>query len=114
MTANENGTLDRDADQQDRPSPSATALCIHCKAKKIHRPRGLCVHCYENPRIREQYPPARKFCNAGLSIRGAGTTPLPTPAAPGSPEKITVLQSRAQVGHELWHSQDAKQDDVDA
>jgi hypothetical protein len=33
--------------------------------------------------------------------------PTPTPAAPGSPEKIAVLEARAAAGLNLWHPADS-------
>ncbi len=30
--------------------------CLHCKADRRLRSRGLCYTCYEHPEIRAQYP----------------------------------------------------------
>jgi hypothetical protein len=44
----------------------------------------------------------------GLGL-GGGARPLPaapTSAVPGSPEKLTVLEQRAESGENLWHPDD--------
>lgn len=32
--------------------------CRHCRKQAGSRGRGLCHHCWSNPDVREQYPPA--------------------------------------------------------
>jgi hypothetical protein len=40
--------------------------------------------------------------------RGQAPPPwAPTPALPGSPEKVAVLRERFRLGQPLWHPQDA-------
>lgn len=34
----------------------------------------------------------------------------PTPALPGSPEKVAILVQRAEMHQSLWHPQDAPMD----
>jgi hypothetical protein len=62
--------------------------------------------------VRELYPSTSKFARRGL---GNGNVfvplpPVPTTAAPGSPEKVTILEQRARLGVSLWHPADAPMD----
>src|SRR4051794_1480050 len=84
-------------------------LCRHCKRSKQNRPRGLCWSCYYRPGVRETFPSTSKFARRGiLDFNGyAATAVRPTSAPPGSPEKVAVLEERAQQGLALWHPQDA-------
>jgi len=62
--------------------------------------------------VRELYPSTSKFARRGLQDFN-GRTPLPvmpTRALPGSPEKVSVLETRARLGHALWHPADAPMD----
>jgi hypothetical protein len=82
--------------------------CRHCHRIPANRPRGLCWTCYYTPGIRARYPSTSKFAHRGLDdFNGApSAAPFPTRALPGSPEKIHVLQERAQCGLALWHPDD--------
>jgi hypothetical protein len=84
-------------------------LCRHCEAHNAHRPRGLCVVCYNDLGIRRLYPPTSRFANRGIGDFSGDVQlpPAPTHALPGTPEKIAVLQQRARLGQQLWHPQDA-------
>jgi hypothetical protein len=86
--------------------------CIHCKKRKINRPRGLCWGCYYAPGVRDLYPPTSKFARHGVEDR-LGQVPLPplaTNALPGSVEKMAVLAQRAAMRVSLWHPDDALPD----
>ncbi len=83
-------------------------LCRHCHQAHVARPRGLCWVCYYTPGVRELYPPTSKFARRGLGLSAArALPPQPTPALPGTPEKIAVLAQRAALRQELWHPDDA-------
>lgn len=83
--------------------------CRHCQMRKPGRPRGLCYTCYYTPGVRALYPSISKFARRGVhDYYGQSILPLfPTPALPGSAEKIAVLQHRASLGVDLWHPDDA-------
>ena len=85
-------------------------MCKHCARSKVNRPRGLCWSCYYTPGVREQYPSTSKFARRGHGVF-QGPVPLPpepTVAAPGTPEKMAVLEMRAKFKMSLWHPQDAR------
>ena len=71
-------------------------LCRHCQKVKSNRPRGLCWSCYYTPGVRDLYPSTSKFARRGVSdFNGrAALSARPTPAAPGSVEKVAVLEER--------------------
>jgi len=62
--------------------------------------------------VREKYPSTSKFARRGVGdFNGrAALSARPTPAAPGSPEKVAVLEERARLGLSLWHPLDAPMD----
>lgn len=81
-------------------------LCRHCKVKRASRPKGLCWGCWT--RHRDRYPSESKFGNRGVpDFSGAGRTPDPTDATPGTPEKVAVLMERCRSRQDLWHPEDA-------
>jgi hypothetical protein len=84
-------------------------LCRHCRCHVASRPRGLCWACYYCTGIRRRYPSTSKYARRGVrDFHGrSALAPLPTPALPGSPEKVAVLRQRARMRVELWHPQDA-------
>jgi len=86
------------------------SVCKHCERSKVNRPRGLCWSCYYTPGVKDMYPSTSKFARRGVgNITGnAPTAPKPTCAAPGSPEKMAVLEERARKHQALWHPQDAQ------
>jgi hypothetical protein len=59
--------------------------------------------------VRDLYPSTSKYGRRGLgNFNGNGKMPpLPTDAAPGSPEKVLILMQRAQNKQALWHPDDA-------
>jgi len=72
----------------------------------------LCWTCYQTLDIRSRYPTVSKFGRRGvLDFYGSGKLPaLPTRAAPGSFEKVAVLEQRASRRETLWHPDDAPLD----
>jgi hypothetical protein len=89
--------------------PRPSAPCRHCGGPLANRPRGLCWGCYHAPGVRDNYQPTSKYACRGVAD-SYGPRPLPaqpTAAAPGSAEKIRVLEERAARGEQLWHPQDA-------
>jgi hypothetical protein len=71
------------------------------------RPRGLCWPCFENEDVRRS---VTLQCNRGITT-GHGRLPAePTQARPGSPEKMRVLEQRAERGEALFHPLDATAD----
>jgi len=84
-------------------------LCRHCHTMKSNRPRGLCWSCYYMPGVRDLYPSTSKFGHRGVGngYRRLSLPPLPTHALPGTPEKVAVLEQRANLGVSLWHPLDA-------
>jgi len=85
-------------------------ICKHCGKSKVNRPRGLCWTCYYTPGIKERFPSTSKFARRGV---GNGFTnglrpAMPTTAAPGTAEKMAVLEERARNKQMLWHPLDAQ------
>lgn len=83
-------------------------LCIHCNRRNVNRPRGLCWSCWYTPSVLALYPTTSKYGSRGHGLRIVGhqSTDLPTvltDAEPGTPEKIAVLESRAEQGIALFH-----------
>lgn len=87
-------------------------LCRHCQKVKSNRPRGLCWTCYYTPGVRDLYPSTSKYGRRGFGNfnRRLRLPPFPTNALPGTPEKVAVLQERAQLGVSLWHPFDNSAD----
>jgi hypothetical protein len=87
-------------------------LCRHCQRVRSNRPRGLCWSCYYRPGVRDRFPSTSKFARRGVVDFNGRASPavLPTAAAPGSPQKVAVLQERARLGLALWHPFDAPMD----
>jgi hypothetical protein len=87
-------------------------LCRHCNRAPVNRPRGLCWSCYYSPGVREQYPSTSKFARRGIGDFNGRAAPaaLPTGALPGTPEKVAILEARAQTRQSLWHPLDATLD----
>jgi hypothetical protein len=88
------------------------AICRHCKQGSVTRLRGLCWTCYYADGVRDLYPSTSKF--ARTCTMGRATAPLPaapTTAAPGTPEKMAVLESRAIRGERIFHPLDRQQDE---
>src|SRR5262249_61391304 len=86
--------------------------CGHCHRVKPKRPRGLCCWFSSPPGGRDFFPPTRKSARRGVG-NGNVVVPLPatpTTAAPGSPEKVAILEQRARLGVSLWHPADAPMD----
>lgn len=91
---------------------AVTVLCIHCGVRKaLPGKRGLCYSHYYKPSIRAMYPMADSPYNRRGFGLGGHDRPLaaePTTAPAGSPEKLAVLEHRAENGLELWHPLDAQ------
>ena len=84
-------------------------MCRHCSKAKVNRPRGLCWCCYYEPGVKEQYPSTSKYARRGEgNFNGTAPLPEPTSAAPGTPEKLAVMEDRAKRKLSLWHPSDAK------
>jgi hypothetical protein len=60
--------------------------------------------------VKELYPSTSKFARRGIdNFNGKAPLPaLPTTAAPGSPEKLAVMEERARKKQSLWHPLDAR------
>lgn len=85
-------------------------ICRNCSKCKVNRPRGLCWSCYYTPGVKDLFPSTSKFARRGVG-NFTGNAPLPdapTTAAPGSPEKLAVLEHRAKMKQALFHPFDAK------
>jgi hypothetical protein len=89
---------------------AATPCCRNCRTAKVTRPRGLCFRCYYTPGVRAKFPSASKFGRRGIgNFCGNAPSPyVPTVAAPGSVEKLAVIEQRARLKQALWHPLDAR------
>jgi hypothetical protein len=86
-------------------------VCKHCRKSKVNRPRGLCWTCYYTPGVKDQYPSTSKYARRGVgNFNGNAPLPEPTLYPPGTPEKMAVLEMRAQLQQALWHPLDAQYD----
>lgn len=85
-------------------------LCRHCKNPDhvVNRPRGLCWRCFHTPGVKNKYQSTSKYARQGVGNVPATVTPEPTPARPGSPEKLAVLEQRAERGEHLFHPLDGR------
>lgn len=84
--------------------------CSNCGAKPVSRGRGLCWRCSRTPGVKEKFPPVSKFGKRGVA-NGCFTptaVPEPTPARPGTAEKVEVLAARAAAGLALWNDADGR------
>jgi len=84
-------------------------ICQHCNQHIASRPRGLCWTCYYTPGLRDGYPVKDSPSNRrghGFAVVRTSTAESPTAAAPGSEEKIAVLEARMKAGQDLWHPDD--------
>lgn len=94
-------------------NPPAPPQCRNCRdpRKKVNRPRGLCWDCYYSPGVRDRFVSV-----SGRGRRGVGNitrggfklAPTPTPAAPGTEEKLAVMEARAAAGFAIFHPADAR------
>lgn len=87
--------------------------CVHCDTRPPSRPRGLCARCYHAPGVRNLYARVRDadYTRRGLGLSGTSQPPeSPTDAAPGTEDKVRVLEERAASGRALWHPRDATRD----
>ncbi len=85
-------------------------MCKHCSRTKVNRPRGLCWSCYYSPGVKEIYPAVSKYGRRGPgnTFAKAAFAAFPTTAAPGTPEKLAVMEQRALLNQNLWHPFDAE------
>ena len=83
--------------------------CRHCGHTPARRPRGLCWNCYHRLEIRDCYLSTSKFGRRGVldSYGRFRLPPAPTPALPGTAEKVAVMTARAELRQALWHPLDA-------
>lgn len=83
--------------------------CRHCRVAEATRPRGLCASCYYLPAVRVQYESLSKYGRRGMgNFNGQASLPaFPTQAFPGTSEKIAVLAERVRLKQNLWHPDDA-------
>lgn len=81
--------------------------------------RGLCVHCYVDPEVRDRTAVGVLLAGDVPPVKAKATRkrkerPLPVPTGvPPGPDtgKVEVLAARVKAGQALWHPLDAKGDD---
>lgn len=83
-------------------------VCLHCRAKWVTRPRGLCWPCYYTSGMRDLYPPVSDKGRRGPGTGNRAPPPpeIPTAHLPGTEGKIRVLEERVAAGEGLWHPDD--------
>lgn len=81
--------------------------CGHPRSNPLSK-RGLCWCCYHTPSVRALYPSTSKFAKHGVGNHcRQSVMPSPTNAPPASPEKVAVLEGRAERGESLFSPHDA-------
>lgn len=95
-------------------STNSRLPCRHCGRKATIRARGLCYFCYDDPAVRQTYPPSRY---APLKFRGDpdaddfnggyGLPAGPTAELPGTLAKLDILAERVKARTALHHPDDA-------
>ena len=85
-------------------------ICRHCSKRTVSRPRGLCWGCYYTPGVKDLYPSTSIYARRGVGnfYGNAPLAPVPTSAAPGTPEKLAVLEQRAKNKQAIYHPADAR------
>ncbi len=80
--------------------PSTSKPCRNCGLRVGHRPGRICRACYEDPAIRERFPPVMRFLVSGLGIGNhASATPTIAITSPlGTDARIEELQRRVKAG----------------
>ena len=87
--------------------------CVHCRERPACRARQMCWTCYYTPGLRGRYRVAHRASRKGeaADFTGPGREPAAaTEAAPGSEEKMRVMEDRVSRGEKLHHPQDRKLD----
>lgn len=76
----------------------------------MNRPRGLCWSCYYAPGVKGLYPSTSKYARRGVgNFTGSAPLPaVPTTAVPGTPEKVLVMEERANEKRAVFHPADAR------
>lgn len=80
--------------------------CRHCARRPATRARRLCYACYHEPVIRNRFPP-QTTNRPKNSTRDRKLARIPTPALPGSEEKLLVMIHRYARKEQLFHPRDA-------
>jgi hypothetical protein len=89
-------------------------LCQHCGVRAVkYPPRQLCRKCGVDPALRQQYRPMRVNYNQYApgsrgAVYGAEASLVPTPARPGTLEKMDVMAERVMKGQPLHHPLDGR------
>ena len=78
--------------------------CLNCKTRFASCPRGLCNKCLRNKTVRVRYPTMYEM----QMVVASQSLGEPTMAAPGTPEKVAVLEARWGANLALWHPLDAR------
>lgn len=85
--------------------------CRHCQVNlaKKGNSRLLCFGCMKRAGIRVLYPPTlvSKYVRRGHGTEEPTRETEPTPAMPGTPEKMETLFQRLANGEQLYHPHDA-------
>lgn len=80
-------------------------MCQHCRARWIRHAYFLCGRCWRDAATRSLYEPGAV---GPLDVSLIPADPSsPTPALPGSPEKLAVLAARFELSLPLFHTGDA-------
>lgn len=85
------------------------AICRHCRANAVNRPRGLCWHCYYTPGVKDLHPSTSKYARRGTpNFCHAARSTFPVAWRPGTSEKVAEMERRAAEGEELFHPLDGR------
>lgn len=82
-----------------------TPKCLKCLVRAAKRPGGFCRPCYARVN-RARQEPVQHVRTPTVPETGIVPAVAPTPALPGTAEKLAVLMSRAAGGQALWHWRD--------
>lgn len=86
--------------------------CVHCNVRKASQSRNLCYVCFQEPEVRDLYPPKGKMTlpdgspTTEVDFFKAQPTEVPTETEPGSQDRIAVYMERVLLKQDLHHPKD--------
>jgi hypothetical protein len=82
--------------------------CKHCRRYLTIAGRHLCITCWRNTEIRDQYAPLRPPPKSQDTTNGRGLDTARCPYPPGHPLRVEFLRQRAERLVQLFREDDAR------